>query len=486
MLHPSHVPSISSTARIRLAGTLAALIFVTGCAASTTFAPYPNKITPYIQNLQTKKQIDFSRSLLNECRSSDRILYSMERGRIAQILGNFDMSLQDFMLSIEAIKEKEDRALVSASGIGAQLAAVSLNDNAIPYEGEGYERVMLHHFQAMNYLGKRDLEGAGVEIRRANAEQEDALRRFERDLEKARREAEEKQIDANPDNPVLLQQYAQLDEVAGSVKNSFQNAYTFYLSGIVYELIHQPGDAYIDYKKALEIFPENMTLQRDVFRLARQLGMTQDLEDLKGRFPLVAQGVKDDLSVPAGELVVLFEDGFVPQKQEMKIPFPVPRVGVVAMAFPMYQGRWVPPMPLYVADGGRQIGRTEPVCDIRALAVKSLKEKVPALAIRQTIRAVSKGATVKMAEEKLGPLGSFGAGLWNLLSENADLRSWITLPDNAQIMRVRLPPGSYWLSLQHDGTAAASEVGVEIREGGKTILRVVRAGSEIYSAVMSF
>ncbi len=465
---------------------VATLLLMGGCAGTTTFTAYPKKINPLIADLRSGKPIDFSSCLTRESRSRDMILYNMELGRIAQIVGNTDASMQNFSASMESIREKEQKAIISASGVASQAAAVTVNDNAIPYEGEGYERVMLYHFQAMNYLAKKDLEGAGVEIRRANAEQEEALKRHERELEGAQEEAEEKKVGDPLQNSALASQYAQLDEIAGKVKNSFQNAYTFYLSGVVYELTNQPNDAYIDYKKALEIFPGNSILQREVVRLARKLEMSQELDELKARFGIDPAAVGNEIGKDAGELLVLFEDGFAPQKQEVKIPIPVPKVGVIATAFPVYTNHWIPASPLVVTEGGAAVGSTEPICDIRALAVKSLKENVPALAIRQTLRAIAKGATAKMAKDKLGALGFFGATLWNLASENADLRSWITLPEDAQIMRVTLSAGRHSLTLQHEGSMAAAKVEVDIREGGKTILRVVRAGEEMYRTALVF
>ena len=142
---------------------------------------------------------------------------------------------------------------------------------------------MLHHYQALNFLTKKDLEGAAVEVRRANNEQEEALRRFESEVEAAQKAAEKKHISSKSQSAVSSS-YAQMDEVAGKVKNSFQNAYTFYVSGFIYELLDQANDAYIDYKKALEIYPENRYLQQDVIRLARALNMGEDLVDLQARF----------------------------------------------------------------------------------------------------------------------------------------------------------------------------------------------------------
>ena len=459
-----------------------ATISLAGCAGTTTFTSYPSKINPLIGNLQRKQPVDFSQCLVSECQGNDSILYTMERGRVAQILGSFDVSMRDFAASMETIRENDERARISLSAVGAHAAATAVNDNAIPYEGSGYERVMLHHFQALNYLNKKDLEGAGVEVRRANAEQEDALKRHEEEIEDARKKAEENKIGNPLKNRQLTDTYAVLDDVAGRVKNSFQNAYTFYLSGFIYELLQQPNDAYIDYKKALEIYPENTYLQSDVVRLAQALNMNEDLEAFKARFPVAASAVSPN----SGDLLVLFEDGFTPQKQEVRIVLPIPHVGLLAAAFPIYREKWTPSNSLSVEENRQELGLTEKICDFRALSVKALQEEIPVIATRQFVRLIAKGATTKKARDKLGLVGEFTMNAYNLISEHADLRSWMTLPANAQVLRAALPAGTHQLTLKQIGLPASTSVDVPITEGGKAILYVVRTGQQFHTSVITF
>ncbi len=469
----------------RIVTILAVFITVTGCASSSTFTAYPQKIQPLITSITNRTPVDTSKLFLSERNGSDLILYSMEQGRYAQILGNIDVSMSDFRASMQKIAENDEKAMISMSGIGANVAATLVNDNAIPYESEGYERVLLHHYQALNYLKKRDLEGAGVEVRRANAEQNESLNRFEKELENSREEASAKRI--NPGSVSQIDsRYAQMDEVAGRVKNSFQNAYTFYVSGFIYELLRQPNDAYIDYKKALEIYPENRYLQKDVLRLAAKLEMREDLEELQRRFPDNKEFIPNTAIEDSGELLVLFEDGFVPRKHEIYIPIPLGRSGLVSIAFPIYLEKWSAQAPLRILDKNVLIGSTEPICDVRALAVKALKEMAPVIATRQIIRAVAKGVASAEARKQFGDLGQFATNIWNLLSERADLRSWLTLPANAQILRTTLPVGSYRLTLQHPMAAVATFVDVNIVAKGKSILQIVRAGPQIYSSVTQF
>ncbi|MDD2580909.1 MAG: hypothetical protein PHR66_02835 [Desulfuromonadaceae bacterium] len=468
----------------RMVAALAPLLMLAGCASTSTFSAYPRKIQPLIASMSNGTSIDLSHFLLSESKGNDRVLYTMERGRYAQVTGKTDISMTEFRASMEKISENDRKALISASAIGANVAATIVNDNAIPYEGEGYERVLLHHYQALNYLKKKDLEGAGVEVRRANAEQEESLKRYQKEIDWAREEAAEKGVDSSA--YTIDSRYAQMDEVAGRVKNSFQNAYTFYISAFIYELLRQPGDAYIDYKKALEIYPENTYLQKDVLRLAAKLGMNDELEELRRRFDIKEQRFIDEGGAGSGELLVLFEEGFVPQKHEIKIPLPAGSGGLVMIAFPIYQEGWSSPVPLQILNNNELIGSTEPICDVRALAVKALTEEAPVIATRQIIRAVAKGVAAAEARKQMGDVGLLLTNIWNIISDNADLRSWLTLPSNAQILRTTLPAGSYELALQHPLGGTPAYADVTINPGGKTVLQVVRAGARIYSSTTSF
>jgi hypothetical protein len=444
---------------------------------------YPNKVVPMINAVKTGTGVNIDQWLANESRGSDRILYTMERGRVGHIIGDTGLSMRELKTSIETVFQNDLRAVVSGSRILEHAGSVLTNDNIISYQGEGYERVLLHHYQALNYLRKKDIEGAGVEARRANSEQDESLQKYEGELESARETAEEKKVGSTC-RSVVAEQYARLDEVAGRVKNSFQNAYTYYLSGFIYELLNQPNDAYIDYKRALEIFPENRYVQKDVIRLSSALNMGEELDDLKARFGVhPPNNAASDES--AGELLVFFEDGFAPRKKEIKIPVPVMNAGIVAIAFPIYDERWSAPRPAHIYADNSYAGATEPLCDIRTLAVKALKEKAPLIAIRQLIRAAAKGAANNEAKKKLGDLGMLGMTIMNMATENADLRSWLTLPANAQLLRVPLPSGMHKMSVQSDEGASVF-TDVDIPPKGKTLLQVVKAGARFYLSSTSF
>jgi hypothetical protein len=287
------------------------------------------------------------------------------------------------------------------------------------------------------------------------------------------------------ENSEFQRRYAQLDEVAGRLKNSFQNAYSFYLSGVVYELQGEENDAYIDYKKALEIYPENSFVQQDVLRLARRLHMDDDLVALAKRFPALYNATSVAPKSDEGELILLYEEDFVPPREEIKLPFFLPG-GLVTLAFPYYRVQWRDSRPLEVLTGNVVLGRTELLCDVQGLAVKSLQEKMPIILTRQVVRAVSKALAQQAAKEKFGAAGQLGMMAYSVISENADLRSWLTLPENVQILRVSLPAGPQRLRLQSPNSLLGTEIAIDVKNGGKTIVYAVKTGNKFHTAAVAF
>jgi len=71
---------------------------------------------------------------------------------VAQVAGDFSNSKKYYQQAMLAYNAFDDKAKISASELGATASSLVLNDNAIPYRGPGFERIMLHQYQALNCL----------------------------------------------------------------------------------------------------------------------------------------------------------------------------------------------------------------------------------------------------------------------------------------------------------------------------------------------
>jgi len=390
------------------------LTLLGGCATTSVFKSYPSQLATIKQQIEAR-QITLATDKLNKYRNSaDKILYLMERGRAAQIANDNKTSIEDYQQAKHAIASLEQKAIVSASDTGSKAAAMFTNDNAIPYTSEPYERIFLYHFQAMNYLFSNDLDGAMVEVRRANEEQQLAFHKHEKEIVKS----QEKNSETLDKNKSFMDSFKGFADIANRVENSYQNAYTFYASGVIWELEGKPNDAYIDYKKALEIFPENPYLQKDVLRLAQSLSMRADLARFKKQFK-----VRNNKPVKnSGELIVFFEHGFAPVKQEIKVPL-ITHHGVSSVAFPTYAPTWNLTPPLMITDANNSVllGATSPIVYVQALAAQALREDLPGIMVRQVLRVVAKKETADQIGKNLGPGAQIASTLFNFVTEKADL-----------------------------------------------------------------
>ncbi|UZE95667.1 COG3014 family protein [Alkalimarinus alittae] len=454
-------------------GILVSVLFalLQGCATSSLFTAYPTQATAFkkiISTNQTDAGIATTLAKLDEEREgADAMLYMMERGRITQLSSRFDESKSDFEFVISSFDEQDLASTIELSKAAAQGSSLLVNDNAIPYKGAGYERIFTHHHQAFNYLGEGDLEGASVEFRRVALEQRVLLEKHEKEVANAFEKAEEENIDLNALTPA----FSGLDPVVGRVKSSFQNAYTFYASAAFWESVGELNSALVDYKKALEINSGSQLLKQDIARVTYKLGGQPSNTDF------------NQANDNQGVVVVFFEDGFVPAKSEIKIPLPTFDGGLISLAFPYYDiQHWPVSQHLRASDEDfNDLGWTETVVDVGALAVKSLKEQVPALMVRQVLRGYAKYELQKQAESHGGWAGQLIATAYNIISESADRRSWLTLPQTGQVMRFNLNEGERVVTFSTP--LAHTNVSLDVQAKRTIFVRIVNANNSLITQV---
>ncbi len=280
--------------------------------------------------------------------------------------------------------------------------------------------------------------------------------------------------------------FAEMAEVLAKAKSSVLNPYVLYVSGIIHEMNRELDDAYISYKQGLEVMPSNPYLQRDVVRLARKLNKTNDFDKLKTSYPVLWKQFESNVSSGKdGRLVVLYEYGWAPQKKEVFIT-----LAAVAVAYPVYQFKWCEASPMLVSSELGEIGPTSPICYMNALALRALKEEAKWRIIRQSARVAIKGGvfaagtTMAFASNNTGvQLAGVGimaaSAIYNNVSEKADLRCFMTLPENVQILVADIPAGTHKIAFAPKGTQLHLEESVPVIAGKTTIIRVVQVGPRL-------
>jgi hypothetical protein len=135
-----------------------------GCAALVTQTEIYKEIAPRIRNQNWEAAI----SEVEKARErgaypdKERLLYLLDKGILHHYAGDYAESNDYLELAERSIEE-----LYTASVSRAALSML-LNDNVLEYRGEDYEDIYLNVIKALNYLALGQHDEALVEIRRLN------------------------------------------------------------------------------------------------------------------------------------------------------------------------------------------------------------------------------------------------------------------------------------------------------------------------------
>lgn len=446
---------------LRLCLILFALL-LSGCAGNSLMTPYPVRAGMYTHALSTGALEPALAETGKITGGRDAVLARLEEGRLAQLRGDTESSRRALAEADRMIRAQDGKAVISAGDTARQGLSLISNDNALTYRPPEFEQVFLHSYQALNYVAANNREGALVEMRRAQALQD-----------RAREQLGEEHTETLSTEAVAhyQEEMANLEQLAARTVSSVQNPWSLYLAGLLYEAAGQWDDAYIDYKRALTLAPGHPVLAQDTARLAVRLNRREDAAALK--LPVAPRPLKDN----EGEVAVLFEEGLVPPRQELYLPFPWPQAWYV-FAIPYYPQAWQAAAPLQLESAAlKKPVLTAALTDVQAMAARALRDRMPSLLLRQTLRAQTKHKLQQEGRDKGGELLGLLIGAYNLISEQADLRGWLTLPRFGHIARFTLPAGEHEIRL--DG---AETVRLTVTPRRLTLLRVVRVDNRLYTA----
>jgi len=385
-----------------------------------------------------------------------RLLYGMDRGMTLQLAGDYQQS----NAILEQAEEELDRLYTRK--IRTETLAFTTNDTALPYEGDPYEQVLINVLKALNYAVLGQWQDALVEARRIDH---------------------------------------RLNVLSDRTKE--KNAYrddglARYLSGILYESTGDVNNAFIAYRKAYENFEATRAwshtavpsqLREDLLRTAEALHFTQELAEYQQLFPDSRWETSQALQQLA-QVVVISYNGRAPRKEDLFLDLPISldalqlvllnrgfsqsirhsnravdtalyglngRVVRVALPRLVPQKTHVPVdrVSLIPDNGMRVTLNTELVHNVTALADKALSERMAGVTVKALARAATKFALAEGATRGAQQAAGKDAAPWvgllvglltkgmAVASEEADKRSWQTLPDEIHLARVWVPPGRY-------------------------------------------
>lgn len=343
--------------------------------------------------------------------TGDAVLYLLNRAMLLRLQGDFAQSNRE----IEKAKVLIDE--LDAASVSETAASLTINDNLQSYVGDEYERALLYFYAALNYLQMGNPSAARVEA---------------------------------------LQLDVSLKVLADRRGDDFiEDASVRYLNGLIFEQLGEWSDAMIAYRRAYQNYqqsrnelavPPPHSLGLALVRLSEYLGLNDELREYRKAFAIDQWTPLNELR-EQGELVVVVGTGLSPIKRQQSATIFAPELGVmVRIATPRFEPRpqWVANIQLTVGDKSVPVELLE---DVDARALKALDDQMLAITARALARAVLKYRAAKEARGHNEGLGLL-VNLAGMLSEQADTRSWSTLPQRIYLARASLAPGQYDVSLQ--------------------------------------
>ncbi|EPZ7318673.1 COG3014 family protein [Vibrio mimicus] len=447
--------------RITLTLTSLLLAGCTNLTAGNLFSHYSAQNNALYQSVAAG-QYEQATQLLQDYVAGD-VLDNLEKGRVYFLSQQYAESLRSLSVADQAVKVQQDRAIVSISNTATSVGSLAVNDNLNEYEPADYELGFLHLYLGLNYVRDNDLDGALVEMRRANQVQEEAKKRREQELASAQQDMRSQGL--SPSLGSVLAQYPD----AGKTLQAVQNGYLFYLSALLYEADNDLNAAYVDYRRALAVAPNNPSVIDGVLRVATRLGMQEDLKLLKKQY-----GEPKRLASSQARVIVIEEQGIVQPKQSWRLSLPLSdsrgNTALYSLALPYY------PSSVITSSAPLSLNGTHvqpmPVTDVNLMAKQALTEQMPALVLRQALRVVAKDQLRKETTQE-EDVANLVFNIWNTLTEQPDTRSWLTLPAAVSTATQVVQAGEQVLDI------AGTDYAFHVPENGTALVWLSRQGNNV-------
>ncbi len=394
----------------------------------------------------------------------DAVIFDLEQGTIARAAGQWDASILAFDESWNRMEPYLD--IAADTKVTEEVAAAMTNQSVRTYRGTTYDRILACTYQAMNYLQIGDPAKAGVEFVRARRWQEDAV-----DRERARIDQENQEWrDANEREGAKYQPQSTLDspefreklDAAYQPMAQFQGyadyevPFATWMRGVFYLGRGAPGD----YEQARQCFARTagMLGKHGGAQVAGDALLASDLAG--GR-------------APQRLCYIVLESGLAPSRKELRIDIPLflPGVPYVGAAFPQLEYH-ASAIDGFHARVGSQAPSSTILTDVDSIVTVDFRNRLPAIILATLVSSASKAAVsyalyAGSQNASRSQNGGSAAGvlavlylasvLYQVAVNNADLRTWESLPKQFWYARVYLPPtgGEIDITLA-DGTAIGS------------------------------
>ena len=444
------------------------LAVIAAGAIGLTCAHHPARMSTVRSLMATKGYQAALQEFDKMSRDEGDVLYLLEWGLLLHYAGEYAKSNEVFERA-EILSED-----LYTKSISREAAAMVTSDLVLDYVPKPHEQVLINYFRALNYIFLGDKEGALVECRKA--------------------------VDK-------LMLYSEED------KRSYRrDAFIEYLTGILYEWDDDVNDAFISYRNAVWgywIYEQQFGIEGppilacDAIRTAADLGFTGVADmftrDVRATCRTEAPGTT--------RVIVFLEQGFIPARQQWSVNIPILKpeaeqahlhpydfsLGVYSriygraydvsdvayflrVALPVYPQVSAPPRARVLTLDSLRV-EAYLAEDIFAVASKELSHDMPRIVAKTLARAIIKYAAANKIEDKYGKVWGTIANIAGAATEQADLRSWLSLPRSIYVAEVYVEPGRHVLSIGSlqphlEGDYASGGIEIDAEPGATRFVRI--------------
>lgn len=427
------------------------------------FLLYPS-CTYYARNVATLNQ-HLNNGNINEAykvvshnekkwdKGKDRVLYYLNRGTIAWMLGK---NQESYKYLLKADYYWEDLSV----NYSREALSYLINPRVKEYAGEDFEGIMVSYYQIMNFIQMNDLERANIQARRLVLQ----LNRIDDKYKDWQGKSKSRKLQ--------------------------HSAFAHTLLGLVYELNKNYNSAFISYRNAYKYYSEEysqffglnapLQLKKDLIRTAHLAGFPNEVEFYSKKFNIPFNPATD---AQGGNVIFFWGNGLAPVKDQVSADFTIVKgaqngwytfsnagygytipvyvssnqnangnlsdIEFVRAAFPTYVERKPYYQSATLTANGQQY-QFETLEDINATAKKTLNDRM----LIEFGKTLGRLAIKKLAESQTKKENeNLGAaiGIINYLTEQADTRAWTSLPHTLHYSRISLPAGKQQVKLSLKG-----------------------------------
>ncbi len=347
----------------------------------------------------------------------DQVLFMLDYSLALHEAGDLKKS-NETLIAVDRLAEVKDYISLSR-----QAGSLFLSESLIQYKSERFENLLINAYLALNFTLQGNFESALVECRRLDEK-----------LYKLKLENEDP-------------------------RKSF---YARYLSAMIWEAEKNWDSAYIDYLNAYNINSAPEYLKKDLIRAAWRARRNEDLKKWEKKFPQYKLSVLKKEATEMGELVFIYQQGWIPRKYPRPENFRFPYLVRQSAGFTSAQ---------LEIDGNKE-KPTEMLFRVGDEAIQTLDNDFKYLVAKKIIGVIAKEVMADQIRQKNEALGALAAIAMHA-ADQADLRQWSTLPDSFQLSKINLKPGEHDVVIRALGTAGETQIWqgkVTIKAGKKTFL----------------